>query len=255
MIEMLQPLQTDKVNKAIIIIPARMGSTRLYGKPLININGKPMIWHVWSRAIKSNIGPVIVATDAEEIAERIIAEGGNVVMTSNTHPSGSDRVYEAIEKIDSKRNYELVINLQGDIPNLNPDNLKSLIPENHKFDICTFVTKAKKSEIDQQSVVKTVVAWSNNKKSIGRALYFSRNRVPYGADKFWHHIGVYLWKRTSLEKFVFLPQSYLEKVEKLEQLRALEFGMNIKVIKIKDTPLSVDTKDDLLKVRRLMENK
>ena len=253
MSKMLQPLQTHKVNKAIIIIPARMGSTRLYGKPLVNINGKPMIWHVWSRAIKSNIGPVVVATDTKEIADKIIAEGGNAIITSDTHLSGSDRVFEAIEKVDSGKNYELVINLQGDIPNLNSENLKSLIPENYEFDICTFVTQAKKSEIEQQSVVKTVVAWANNKKINGKALYFSRNVVPFGAEKFWHHIGIYLWKRSSLEKFVSLPQSYLEKVENLEQLRALEFGMNIKVIKIKDAPLSVDTEDDLFKVRRLME--
>ena len=158
MSKMLQPLQTHKVNKAIIIIQARMGSTRLYGKPLVNINGKPMIWHVWSRAIKSNIGPVVVATDTKEIADKIIAEGGNAIITSETHLSGSDRVFEAIEKVDSGKNYELVINLQGDIPNFNSENLKSMMPENYEFDICTFVTQAKKSEIEQQSVAYNAIA-------------------------------------------------------------------------------------------------
>ncbi len=252
---MLQPLQTYNFNNAIIIIPARMGSTRLYGKPLLKIAGKPMIWHVWSRAIKSNLAPVYVATDTKEIAEIIESDGGKAVLTSNAHFSGSDRVYEAIEKIDPKKNYDLIINLQGDVPNFDSKKLINLAENIKDYDICTFVTLAKQNEINLNSVVKTVISWDDNKEVTGKALYFSRNKIPFGSKKFWHHVGVYAWKRTSLKKFVELPPSNLEKQENLEQLRALEFGMNIKVVKISKAPLSIDTQKDYLVAKAQMEKK
>ena len=250
---MLQPLETYKSYNPIIIIPARMGSSRLFGKPLKKIQGKPMIWHVWSRALKCNIGPVFVATDSIKIAEQIESEGGQTVLTSESHPSGSDRVFEALEKIDSKKKYDLVINLQGDIPSFETKYLKLLVSYIGSYDLCTFVVKAKNNEINNHSIVKTVVSWDKDNGKHGKAIYFSRNSVPFGAEKFWHHIGIYAWKRNSLEKFVQLPPSQLETEEKLEQLRALEFGMDIRVVKIIKPPLSVDTEEDLLKVRELMK--
>ena len=251
---MLQPIENDKNDNSLVIIPARLNSTRLPQKALKEIHGKSMIWHVWSRAVKSSIGPVIVATDSNKIADIIISEGGDAILTKKDHASGSDRVYEALEIFDPNNKFDLIINLQGDVPNFNPMMLKQLVSTKQNADIGTLVSIAREDEINDPSVVKTVVSWENNLSSFkkGKALYFSRASIPFNSKKFWHHIGVYSWKRKSLEKFISLPISNLEETEKLEQLRALEAGMSIEVSEIKDSPIGVDTIDDLNKVRKMM---
>ena len=241
--------------KPLIIIPSRLGSTRLQEKALKIINGKPMIWHVWSNALKADLGPVVVATDSEKISNIINAKGGKAILTDSKHQSGSDRVYEALNKFDNSFNYDLIINLQGDMPVFDPKVLQNLVSKIKSEDITTLVCKANVDEISDPNVVKAVISWDKNDEDHGTALYFSRSKVPYNAPTYWHHIGIYAWKRESLKKFISLPVSNLEKTEKLEQLRALENGMVIKVVKTKDNFIGVDTQKDLNKVRNKIKIK
>jgi len=249
----LQDIDQNKIIRPIIIIPSRLESTRLPKKALKLINGKPMIWHVWSNATKANIAPVIVATDSKEIQDIITKNDGNAIITNKEHTSGSDRVYEALTKYDAEENYNIVVNLQGDMPFFDPNLLKKLLSKIGNEDIATLVCEATPSEIINPNVVKAVISWDDKRKDLGNALYFSRSSVPYNAEFYWHHIGVYAWKRNSLKNFISLAPSKLELIEKLEQLRALENGMIIKAVKVDENPIGVDTQKDLNRIKQIME--
>jgi len=234
-----------KGNKKIIVIPARLAASRLPGKPLAKIDGKPMIQLVWERAIAADIAPVYVATDNRDIANVIMSLGGKAVMTRTDHPSGSDRIFEAVETIDPDKNISQILNLQGDLPDLSPDipHLLGVILDQGDTDLATLVTPAGQDEASRTQVVKAVVSWQND--TFGKAIYFSRAAVPTGTNALWHHVGVYGWRRDSLARFVSQPPSTLELAEKLEQLRALEMGMTITVGKIATAPGGIDTAEDL----------
>ncbi len=258
----------------LIVIPARMKATRLPGKPLALVGGVPMIVQVWRRAIESGTGDVVVACDGEEIAAAIRDAGGVAIITDPDHASGSDRVWEAVGLMEgglapltpaasgsltlrtSIKSYDIIINLQGDVPTLEPRLLKDLLKplENPEVDIATLaavITRAEEHE--NPSVVKAVVALKNGEKS-GRALYFTRATAPHGEGVRYHHIGVYAYRRAALAQFVSLPPSPLESREKLEQLRALEAGLRIDVAVVDTVPLGVDTPDDLARANDIMKS-
>ncbi len=253
---MLENLQKEiKAFNPIIIIPARMGSIRLPGKPMLDIAGKPMIMRVWEKAVNSDIGPVLVATDDRKILNCIDSNGGKAILTNRSHNSGSDRVFEAIEIFDKQRKFDLIINLQGDMPLINPEIIKVLAQSVKTEEITSLVSLAKPEDIKESSSVKVAVSWDEEKKNSnisGKALFFSRSPIPYNAKNYWNHIGIYAWKRDALSKFVKSPQSQLEVLEKLEQLRALEMGMSIRVIKTDFSTIGVDTSKDLKKVRAMI---
>jgi 3-deoxy-manno-octulosonate cytidylyltransferase (CMP-KDO synthetase) len=294
----------------VIVIPARLAATRLPGKPMALIGDVPMVVQVMRRAMEADIAPVVVACDAEEIAEVVRAHGGIAVLTRPDHPSGSDRVWEAVQTLESRvesressnkvagedsppylppagggdkeigaanakpippvyggerggktpvthhpplvTSFDIIINLQGDLPTLDPSLIQALIAVISRpgVDIATLaapITRAE--EHTSPSVVKAVIA------SDGRALYFTRATAPYGDGPRYHHIGLYAYRRAALARFVSLPPSPLEKSEKLEQLRALEDGLHIAVSVVDTVPLGVDTPEDLARARRIMERK
>lgn len=234
--------------KPVILIPARMASSRLPGKPLANIHGKPMIVHVLDRAENSNIGPVYVACAETEIAKSVSQYGGQAIQTDADLPSGTDRVRAAIDKIDPDEKHDIVINLQGDMPTIEPEvivTVLKVLQDNPDCDIATAAVKTLDAdEISDPNVVKAVITTN------GRALYFTRATAPSGEGPVLHHIGVYAYRRTALSKFCELPPSPLEKRERLEQLRALEAGMTIYVAVVKASPIGVDTQADLERVRQ-----
>lgn len=235
----------------VVIIPARMASTRLPGKPLADICGAPMIVRVWRSAIAADIGPVVIAAGDAEIVTALRAEGGTAVLTNPGLPSGTDRVFAAAEHFDSAHAYEIVVNLQGDLPLLDPHCLRAVKQtlETSGADIATLAARIEDAaDFDNPNVVKPVISWEQD-KPYGRALYFSRSRVPSGAGELYHHIGIYAFRRAALARFVSLPPSPLETRENLEQLRALEYGMTIAVGVVDRPPLSVDTPADLARVR------
>ncbi|CAK0779275.1 3-deoxy-manno-octulosonate cytidylyltransferase [Azospirillaceae bacterium] len=240
----------------IVVIPARLASTRLPGKPLADICGQPMIVHVWRRALEADIGPVIVAAAEPEIAEAVRAAGGQAIMTRPDHPSGSDRIHEAISLIDPDRRHDAVINIQGDLPTIRPETVRAVFAPlaDPAVDIATLaVIISNPEETTNPNVVKAVVEWSSeSKKSHGRALYFTRATAPTGEGSLLHHIGLYGYRREALERFVRLPPSILEQREKLEQLRALAAGMRIEATIVEAVPLGVDTPDDLERARRYL---
>ena len=209
-----------------------------------------MIQIVWERAIAADVAPVYVATDDQAIASVIRSAGGNAVMTRTDHPSGSDRIFEAVEAIDSQQRFQHVLNLQGDLPEMPADIPHQLAAtlEHHDCELATLVTPASAEEAARPQIVKAVISWKEN--GFGDALYFSRAAVPTGTAETYHHIGVYGWRRSALARFVSLPPSPLELAEKLEQLRALEAGMRIGVAKIAAAPGGVDTAEDLQAVRQ-----
>ena len=237
----------------VIIIPARMAASRLPGKPLADIAGKPMIQHVLERAMAADIAPVWVATDDDAIIEAVRAAGGNAMKTRADHPSGSDRTFEAVERIDPDRQFDVILNLQGDLPELDPMIPATLLATaaRSRAALSTLVTAADDKEAARPQIVKAVVSWQDGTSDprIGTALYFSRAPVPTGDAPKYHHIGVYGWRREALARFVELPPSPLEMAEKLEQLRALEAGMNVAVAEIDAAPAGVDTEDDLAATR------
>ena len=241
--------------RTLVLIPARMAATRLPGKPLLDIGGLPMIVHVLRRALEAQIGRVAVATDTPEIAAAVRAHGGEVVMTRADHPSGSDRIYEAMTILDPERKAEIVVNLQGDFPTITPDTIRSVLPPlaEPAVDIATLAAEIhSEEESTNPNVVKAVGS------PIGpgrlRALYFTRATAPSGNGPRYHHIGLYAYRRAALERFVKLPPSPLEQQEKLEQLRALEAGMRIDVTIVDTVPRGVDTPADLETARRLLAN-
>lgn len=236
----------------IIVIPARMASTRLPGKPLADIAGEPMIVHVWRRAMAAQIGPVLVACAEKAIAEVIEHAGGRAVLTNPDLPSGSDRVHAAVEAVDPKGAHDVVLNVQGDLPALEPALLRAVLSvlDDPLIDIATLaVAIREESERNSSSVVKAVVSAPIGARR-GRALYFSRSPVPWGEGLLFHHIGLYGFRRHALARFVSLAPTPLERRERLEQLRALENGIRIEVAFVDTVPLGVDTPDDLARARQ-----
>ena len=240
-------------NRTLVLIPARMAATRLPGKPLLDIAGLPMIVHVLRRAQEAAIGRVAVATDTPEIAAVVEANGGTAVMTRPDHPSGSDRIFEAAETLDPRREADVVVNLQGDFPTITADTIRDVLPplDDPAVDIATLASQIHTEEEDRApSVVKAVGSPLGDKRM--RALYFTRATAPHGEGPRYHHIGLYAYRRAALERFVALPPSPLEKQEKLEQLRALEAGMRIDITVVDTVPRGVDTPADLETARRIL---
>ncbi len=244
------------MSRCIVCIPARLEATRLPGKPLADINGRAMIVHVWERAMAAEIGRVVVATDSEEIASVIRSAGGEAVMTRDDHQSGSDRIFEAVSRIDPELDADFVINLQGDLPTLAPELVRTCLksfstPETAITTLAAEIREA--GERTSPNVVK-VVGSSVGQAAPGRlrALYFTRATAPAGEGPLYHHIGLYGYRRAALERFVTLKPSPLEMREMLEQLRALENGMRIDVAIVDTVPLGVDTPEDLERARRLL---
>lgn len=240
---------------AIIIIPARMRATRLPGKPLADIAGEPMIVHVWRRACAAEAGRVVVAADTEEIIAAVREAGGEAVLTRADHASGSDRVYEALNRIDPDAEAGVVVNLQGDLPTLDPRLVTECLAPlaDRSVHIATLAAKiTDPREGDNPNVVKIVGTPVGQPAGRLRALYFTRAPAPYGEGPRYHHIGIYAYRRSALERFVSLRPSPLEEREKLEQLRALEDGMRIDAAIVDTVPLGVDTPADLERARSLL---
>jgi 3-deoxy-manno-octulosonate cytidylyltransferase (CMP-KDO synthetase) len=242
-----------KADDVLILIPARLHATRLPGKPLADIAGLPMIVQVLRRAEEAKIGPVVVATDDETIATAVEKAGGRALMTQADHPSGSDRIFEALGLADPDGRAKFVVNVQGDLPTLDPADLAaSLRPlADPAVDIATLAAEIKKPEERTNPNVVKVVGSPVAPKRL-RALYFTRATAPSGEGPLYHHIGLYAYRRSALERFVSLPPSPLEQREKLEQLRALEAGMRIDVTIVDSVPLGVDTPEDLETARKLL---
>jgi 3-deoxy-manno-octulosonate cytidylyltransferase (CMP-KDO synthetase) len=237
----------------LVLIPARMASSRLPGKPLIDIGGKPMIVHVLRRAQEACIGRVAVATDTPEIASVVTSHGGEAVMTRSDHPSGSDRIFEALQKLDPAGEAEVVINLQGDFPTILPQNIRDVLSPlgDSAVDIATLAAEIHSEEENlNPNVVKAIGSPLGGRRM--RALYFTRATAPHGDGPRYHHIGLYAYRRGALERFVRLPPSPLERQERLEQLRALEAGMRIDVTIVDTVPRGVDTPDDLETARNIL---
>ena len=223
-----------------------MASSRLPGKPLIEIKGKSMLLRVWEKASKSKVGDVIVACCDKEIKEYLNKKKISYIMTSPYHKSGTDRIFEAYEKIKNNKKYKYIINLQGDLPNINPRLIKtlSLIIKEKNVNIATLASEIKtKNKIKKQSVVKVVLG--KKQGNFYDAIYFSRAPIPYEAKKYYEHIGIYAYTIKSLNKFISFKTSKIEMYEKLEQLRALENQLKITVGLVKTTPISIDTSGDL----------
>jgi 3-deoxy-manno-octulosonate cytidylyltransferase (CMP-KDO synthetase) len=238
---------------AFVLIPARMASTRLPGKPLADIAGRPMIVHVADRAAKAGAGRVVVATDSEDIAAVVRAHGHEALLTRADHPSGSDRIHEALCRLDPQGKAEFAVNLQGDLPAIPPGQIAAVARalEARGADLATLgATIADPAEVTNPNVVKIV--GSPMRDGLLRALYFTRAAAPWGEGPHIHHIGIYAWRREALDRFVALPPSGLERRERLEQLRALEAGMTIAVAMVDEVPVGVDTPEDLERVRAML---
>ena len=239
--------------RILVLIPARMAATRLPGKPLLEMAGLPMIVHVMRRAEAARIGRVAVATDAAEIASVVTAHGGEAVMTRADHPSGSDRIFEALGALDPDRQTEIVVNLQGDFPTIGPDNIRDVLAPlaDPEVDIATLAAEIHtEEEATNPNVVKAVGTMVGPRRL--RALYFTRATAPHGDGPRYHHIGLYAYRRAALERFVRLAPSPLEQQEKLEQLRALEAGMRIDIGIVDTVPRGVDTPADLETTRQIL---
>ena len=238
---------------ALILIPARLAATRLPGKPLADINGMPMIVHVARRAAEAGLGRAVVATDSVEVARAVEGAGFEVAMTRADHQSGSDRIFEALAALDPGGKVETIINLQGDLPTIDPASIRAALSPlaDPAVDIATLgVEISREEEKTNPSVVKIVGSPLSATRL--RALYFTRATAPWGDGPLYHHVGIYAYRRAALARFVALPQSALERREKLEQLRALEAGMRIDAAIVDAVPLGVDTPDDLERARALL---
>ena len=242
-----------KKSANLVMIPARMASTRLPDKPLADIAGLPMIVHVMNRALEADVGRVVIATDTREVLETVQAHGGEAVMTRKDHVSGSDRIWEAVNNIDQSGQIDTIVNVQGDLPTIDKQSIRaSLVPlENPEVDLATLATEiVVEEEKHDPNVVKLV--GTPSAENVMRALYFSRATAPWGEGPLYHHIGLYAWRRKSLKRFVTLPPSPLELREKLEQLRALEDGMRIDAALVDTVPLGVDTPSHLERARAVL---
>jgi len=238
----------------IVLIPARMASTRLPNKPLADIHGEPMIVHCWRRAVEADIGPVTVACAEPEIARAIERVGGRAVLTRPDHPTGSDRIFEALQILDPEGRHDAIVNVQGDLPTVDPKTVRAAFealaePAVDIGTVCALV--GSDHEKTDPAVVKPVVAFAPG-SSVARAYYFSRATVPAREGPIYHHIGLYAYRRSALERFITLPRGLLEQREGLEQLRALEHGLRIDVALVDTVPLGVDTPGDLERARLLL---
>ena len=241
------------MSSPIVLIPARMASTRLPRKPLADIHGEPMIAHVWRRAVEADVGPVVVAADDPAIIRAVEAAGGWAILTRPDHASGSDRIFEAVCAIDPAGRHDIIINVQGDLPTIGAHAVRAALGplSDLGVDIATLATRIiRADERDNPNVVKAV----GTEIAPGRlrALYFTRASAPWGEGELLHHIGLYAWRRAALARFVGLPPSKLEQRERLEQLRALEAGMRIDIALVDAAPLGVDTPDDLERARAML---
>ncbi|MBB4196894.1 3-deoxy-manno-octulosonate cytidylyltransferase [Rhodoblastus sphagnicola] len=245
----------DALQKTLVVIPARLASTRLPNKPLADVCGEPMIVQVFRRALEAGVGPVLVATDGEEIAGAVRAAGGEAVITDPDLPSGSDRIAAALRLYDPAKRFDIIVNLQGDLPTIDPASVRaSLAPlADPGVDIATLAARIFRVEERTDSNVVKVVG-SPLSATRQRALYFTRATAPWGEGDLYHHIGLYAYRRAALEKFVALAPSALEKREKLEQLRALEAGMRIDVEIVETVPLGVDSPHDLERARAILKD-
>jgi 3-deoxy-manno-octulosonate cytidylyltransferase (CMP-KDO synthetase) len=241
----------------IVVIPSRMASTRLPGKPLADIAGRAMILHVLDRAREADIGPVAVACADQDIADAVRGAGAIAVMTDPSLPSGSDRVHAALAVLDPQGRHDVVVNLQGDLPTIPAVQLRAVITplSDPSVDIATLVAPiTDPAEAASPSVVKAACAFDRG-RAVSPALYFSRAAIPAGEGPLWHHIGIYAFRRAALARFVALPESPLERREKLEQLRALEAGMRIACARVDHAPFGVDTPADLDRARSELASK
>ncbi|WP_439498229.1 3-deoxy-manno-octulosonate cytidylyltransferase [Bosea sp. (in: a-proteobacteria)] len=237
----------------LILIPARMQATRLPGKPLADILGEPMIVHVWRRAMESGVGVAVVATDEPRIVEAIEKVGGRAVLTRSDHHTGSDRIKEAADIVDPDGRHDIIVNVQGDLPTIDPRVIAASVEplSDSAVDIVTLASViTREDEKSEPSVVKAI--GSEISPGRMRALYFTRVTAPGGEGPLYHHIGLYTYRRKALDRFVSLPPSPLEKRERLEQLRAVEDGMRIDIIVVDDVPLGVDTPHDLDRARAIL---
>jgi len=245
------------MTSCLIVIPARLKATRLPDKPLADIGGEPMIVHVWRRAVEADCGAVLVATDAEKVRDAILKAGGQALMTRPDHVSGSDRVFEAVQRHDPSAKLETIVNLQGDLPTLDPSLVRACLGalREGEADIGTIAAEiVREEERTDPNVVKAIGSPLPGSSTL-RALYFTRATAPYGEGPLYHHIGIYAYTRRALQRFVSLPPSPLEMREKLEQLRALEAGMRIHVGLVDTVPLGVDTPPDLERARELLRSR
>jgi 3-deoxy-manno-octulosonate cytidylyltransferase (CMP-KDO synthetase) len=239
----------------IVVIPSRMASTRLPGKPLADINGLPMIVHVWKRACEANVGRVLVAAAEIEIAEAVRAHGGDAIVTDPALPSGSDRVAQALRFRDPEARYSFVVNLQGDLPAIDALSIRRCLAGlvNEAADISTIAAPiADEAELANPNIVKAIAPLSDNRE-VAFARDFVRELGPQHTPPYWHHIGVYAFKRPALERFVKLPPSAREMERRLEQMRALDNGMRIVVVRVDEVALDVNTAAGLEDVRRLLK--
>lgn len=237
----------------LILIPARLASVRLPGKPLADIAGRPMIVHVAERAVESGLGRVVVATDAAEVAQAVHAHGFEALMTRPDHQSGSDRIFEALQALDPDGQVDVVANVQGDLPTIEPETIRAALAplSDAAVDIATLgVEILREEEKTNPNVVKIIGSPLSATRL--RALYFTRATAPSGEGPLYHHVGLYAYRRAALERFVALPPSALERRERLEQLRALEAGMRIDAEIVRSVPLGVDTPDDLERARKML---
>jgi len=243
--------------ETLIVIPARLKATRLPDKPLALIEGEPMIVHVWRRAVEADCGRVLVATDAPSVQDAVLKAGGEAMLTSDQHQSGSDRIYEVLTRVDTGGKVAAIVNLQGDLPTLDPALIRACLAtiKGGKADIGTLAAEIRRKEERTDPNVVKVVGSPLQEPNTLRALYFTRATVPYGDGPLYHHIGIYAYTRDALERFVKLPPSALEKREKLEQLRALEAGLRIDVALVDTVPLGVDTPAELARARELLKSR
>ena len=245
------------MTKKLILIPSRMAATRLPGKPLLKINNLSIVSHVFKRAEEANIGEVVVATENQEILEDVIKNGGKAVLTNNNHKTGTDRIFEAYKKLNIK-NIDYILNLQGDEPNINKDDIINLnnLMINKELEIGTLAAIIQDDKIlNNKNVVKVITANKLKENNFPVALNFTRENLLINNSNIYHHIGVYSYKVSTLEKFVSLDQTNNEKKNKLEQLRALDNKLKINVALAKSSPIGVDTEEDYLAIKKIMEYK
>ena len=245
------------MTKTLIIIPSRMAATRLPGKPLLKINNLSIISHVFKRAEEANIGEAVVATDDQEILNDILKNGGKAILTSKNHKTGTDRIFEAYEKLNIK-NIDYILNLQGDEPDINKEDIINLnnFMINHDVEIGTLAAKIQDDNmLNNKNIVKVITNKKLVENNFPIALNFTRDNLSRDTQNIYHHIGIYSYKISILEKFVSLDQTNNEKKNKLEQLRALDNKLKINVALAKSSSIGVDTEEDYLAIKKIMEYK
>ena len=242
--------------KTLVIIPSRLSATRLPGKPLLKINGTSMISHVFKRAEKANIGEVIVATEDQEIIDDVTQNGGQAILTKRNHKTGTDRIYEALQKLNSP-NIDLILNLQGDEPLMDVDDIKNLnnLMKKNQPELGTLASEIKDKKIyENQNIVKVITTEKLDGINFPQGIDFQR-KILKNIENIYHHLGIYCYQKETLKKFVSLNQSFNEIKNKLEQLRALDNNIKINVARAKSSPIGVDTDEDFVAIKKIMEYK